>query len=424
MSGCPAQAPGTPPATKPASLLCPSFLRCGMLLVWLMAVPGCRRQATALTTTDLQSRCDSALAAASGAKLTEGDLAIHLRWRIALDAGIGSVVGVDWDSASGRLWFLDQTTGTVWALDTLGRTRARFGRLGDGPGEFWFGGFGRSRLDRLAYLASGLIVVQDARWLQVFDTTGRYLTRTAVDSSPGGSRFEVGVIGVGPSTFITASTGRMALSSQDMDYRTSLDLFRAEYENQQVRIIRLGRARNVFSTLLPFERYPTQQPYRNAFVRTWTATRSGPVIRSFSYYGFCQLDSIGGIAQADRVAVPRMRVTAAEKERVLVEEWGLPDAVVPNLGATPRDLYEGKWPHFAPTYTDVASSWGGVLMGLRRSSATNQVIDAFRDGYLVTVPLPAIGFPDYLTNSLYIVTYPESLRAAIGVYTYSLPSPR
>jgi hypothetical protein len=178
--------------------------------------------------------------------------------------------------------------------------------------------------------------------------------------------------------------------------------------------------RNTFVTLLPFSgAYPSYQPYREAFKRTWDANGGIIAAIAFRSFGVCWLSPSGQILASGAVAAPTVPTDRSERARVLAEEWG-GEGPVPGTGKSPSELYQDRWPEFAPRYTDVVLLPDSSIVALRRTPSGDRVADWFRfaDGYRGSMPWTSARLPDDFGLTLAISVTVDSSAILLNIFEW------
>ena len=100
---------------------------------------------------------------------------LTLDWKASVDvAAIGDIAGMA-VAPDGRIYIWDPATPTIWLMSAYGKSLARVGRRGSGPGEY-------GRLNGLAVMKNGNLVAWDEGNTRVnfYDPNGKFLRSTIV----------------------------------------------------------------------------------------------------------------------------------------------------------------------------------------------------------------------------------------------------
>jgi hypothetical protein len=371
------------------------------------------------TATDLQEACEQQIANEGAAEVVDTAHGPHLSRSVELPEQVGRVVGARLDRAEERVYLLDASNGRVHVVSLDGQILDGFGRLGEGPGEFDFGAVLPGKTNRLALIGDSLVVVGDMRQVQVFTHEGLLEASSRIERSPGDSRSDLHVAGGGDEAALVSRSGKLWLRTNDREQRTRLELVPVDAKSLR----QLGAPitlRNTFVTLLPFSgAYPSYQPYREAFKRTWDANGGIIAAIAFRSFGVCWLSPSGQILASGAVAAPPVPTDRSERARVLAEEWG-GEGPVPGTGKSPSELYQDRWPEFAPRYTDLVLLPDSSIVALRRTPSGDRVADWFRfaDGYRGSMPWTSARLPDDFGLTLAISVTVDSSAILLNIFEW------
>ncbi len=201
-----------------------------------------------------------------------------LRYRSERRDPLGSVVGVRWDAATGRLLVLDAQSGVVTTFDRSGGVASSFGRVGHGPGEFeeLAGQHGsRAGYNQLALAPAGYIAVNDLGLLHVFDRQGRFVDRIGTGGARAGPFGMRQVTAWSDSTFLYAETGAGLFGSGDQEVRASARLVEVKLDARRLDTTTVALIHNTLRRLPTGVGLPPPDPYGAAYARTWDAAANG-----------------------------------------------------------------------------------------------------------------------------------------------------
>lgn len=346
-----------------------------------------------------QLACENRLDSIPEVPQKEFQMQRKVRWTLNPTPPLGRVVGLAWDNNTSRIIAADNTVSEIAILDSLGGRLGTIGRYGQGPGDIDIRNMAGGT-NRIALMPSGAIAVQDVRHLKVFAPDGQLLHWLQVDSATTLARFDMELLATGDGDLIAVRSGKQHNGTDAFEERTTLTLVRVRLGGAAPAVSELGKLANSYVMLKPTEPFPGYQPYRRAYRRSWGGFPLGIVAQSWKRFGVCYFDWAGNVVAAHSLDATRLRVDAAEKERVLLAEMGGPGPV-PFLHTSAEDLYQENWPQEGPLYTDIVVREDGTAWALRWTSAAQQMIDVFTPGaYVGSFRAAGGGLPFLLRDSM------------------------
>jgi hypothetical protein len=348
---------------------------------------------------DLAAECESRIEDLDPIPILAADLAFHVAGRIGDESRdpVGGVAGAAWDSRQERLYVLDHVAGEVRVLDRSGTLLDRFGRYGQGPGEFEEL---NSFIDNPIALAGRYVIVSDLTLLHGFEGDGRFVHRIRADeeSTLGTSH----VAALSDSTVLFARTGEYDMKSPDPEVRTRLALVELAVRGGKIEIRPIGVLRNPLVHAADLDElrrsrgpFRPRDPYGRLYRRTWDAVSTGLIAAvSFRHHGICFFDRQGRLTSAFRVDAPVIKVDAAERRRVLDEMREQFGPRAPFIGTPWEDFYP-DWPEAAPTYVDIVLAPDGTAWVERPTPGWGRAIDLFHPtrGYIGSIEPLGEGLP-------------------------------
>lgn len=366
----------------------------------------------------LQAECAQQLASQPTRTRPHVELVVRDLRRIVLPDEIGGIDDVTFlDGLKGFAVF-DVRNTHVAVLDADGRLVSRFGRDGSGPGEFSFGPMFDRRGGRLVALA-GLFAVSDFRNTQLFTPSGRLVSQVRVDSFPEAYNIDFHSVRLTDGALVVGTSGKYRGRLRDSPARRRIELVRIDARRLESRTTLPLVIENSWALLEPFGRYPARRPYRDAHRRVWTASDSVIVVYPWTSFGICGYTTSGNAAYAFGVDAPRLTVDGEERDRVLRETFGDPDARIPFTGENPRELFAQHWPTHGPYYTDLVAS-DREVWALRRVDPRTLRVDVYdlHSGYRGTFDPPGGRLPRSIRGGL-AVTGESDLDVALLTYRVS-----
>lgn len=370
----------------------------------------------------LQAACAARLAGRSA--VPDPDVALVVRdvRRIVLPdeiAGIDDVTALEGGSGFA---VLDVRGRQVAVFDDRGRMVTRFGREGSGPGEFGFSARFDRRGGRLV-AAAGHLAVSDYRSTMLFSMAGELVAQTRVDSFPEAYNIDFHSMPLPDGMLVIGTSGKYkGRINGDASVRRRIELVQLDARELRGRTTLPLKLENSWALLAPFGSFPDRRPYRDEHRRVWTVNDSLIVVYPWDTFGVCGFTLNGSVAYAFGVAAPRLKVDDAERDRVLSDVFGDPDARLPFTGERPRELFAQHWPEFGPFYTDIVAS-NREVWALRRVDAKTVRVDVYdvRTGYRGTFDPPGGRLPRHIAGGMAITTEAD---LDVAVITYALsPAP-
>lgn len=367
----------------------------------------------------LQTLCAAAITARSPASVSP--LVTGNEEWIVLPDVVGLVGDVTWGPDGTGIAVFDIAEPQVLLLEDDGQLRHRFGRRGSGPGEFvrspnaWSGG---ARL----LVTDAEIAVSDWRSTKVFDYAGRFLREIQVDSAPEAYNHDLHGALAGNEVLISTS-GKYRLGLRQNLGRVRQEVRRVDLARSTVERLSALNLENSWIRYWPFETLPEHRPYRDVHRRTWDAVGDSLLaIYPWEQSGICFSSRSGDIVAAFSVDAPPLVVDGTERERVLRETFGDPDARVPFIGERPREMFADHWPTLGPRYTDVVGDPSGRAWALRRENGDRLVVDVYdaAAGYLGSFTPPTPSLPRRVRNDQALAAVNDSI---VAILRYDIARP-
>lgn len=365
-----------------------SRLRVALLHVLLLLIPvllGCAPSDGTSVEVSPADVCE--LTVAETAAVPRERTTVDLRPIDRIDGGdgdpLGGVAGVAWHAPSRRLYVLDGVNGEVRIFDERGVPKARFGRHGPGPGEF-------EELPR-EYYGSGIAVTRDRVFvsdlyeIHAFDIEGRFIG--ALRPSDDSAETREPNLGALPGSAVYSRSGWLRFRSDDLDFRSRLELLALSTEGDRLESRLIVTVRNHLGRLDRLESMMPRDPYTRLYRRIWDARPPGLIVTvAIREHGVCFFDPDGKLVSAHRVDAPVIEIDQKEKARVLDEAREKYGPTAPFLGIPWDEFYE-SWPETGPRYLDVVLSPDSVAWVERPVPGWNRAIDLYhaRRGYLATI---------------------------------------